>query len=365
MGSGISLAASYLVTTGLVQITTTYTNAGNSGAGACPDTYATNYPTPTIVSNWWEASVSSYSTNGQGLSASFTPTGCGNGSVTFHLTYKNSDPCDTNVQSAGDVSASFNVVDIQHQCVATTPPDQSRSTIGVGEEVDLTACGAPGTVTWSASAGTLSSTNGTSVTYTAPNGYFLGGSQNCTITVYYTGGSCQMLFTVLNPASINMVRCAIEHTYNTVLIGMQTHVYIAPDSVNFGAVSVRESSANFSGIGVYAPVSGNSHGTTVANPSTGQVVSGHGTLCQSDDECVIGGLGYYSPPPGTGIAVCSIPCQWNCNSSYWVDFHTNSDEKAISSGSSGSPANTLTISKSGASWSCSVYDPTTWFPFPT
>jgi len=113
IGSGVSLSASYLVITGQVLVTTTYTNAGNSGADACPDTYVTNYPTPTIVSNWWTASVGSYSTNGQGLTASFTPTDCGNGSVTFYLNYQNSDPCDTNVQSAGSVSGSFESVQLQ------------------------------------------------------------------------------------------------------------------------------------------------------------------------------------------------------------------------------------------------------------
>jgi hypothetical protein len=94
----------------MVITTTTYTNAGNSGSGACPNTYATNYPTPTIVSNWWEASVGNFYASSNGLTASFTPTCCGNGSVTFHLTYKNSAPCDTNIQSAGDVSGSFTVL---------------------------------------------------------------------------------------------------------------------------------------------------------------------------------------------------------------------------------------------------------------
>jgi len=350
MGSGISLSASYLVTTGQVLVTTTYTNAGNSGADACPDTYATNYPTPTIVSNWWTAGVGSYSTNGQGLTASFTPTDCGSGSVTFYLKYQNSAPCDTNVQSAGSVSGSFNVVDIHHACVFTTPTNLSRTTIGVGEEVDLTACGAPGTVIWTTSDGTVSPTTGASTTLTAPNR-----KATAIVTASYSGGSCTLGFSVIEPTAINMLRVLVKHDYNTATIGMKPHVFVAPDSVNFGAVSVRELSATFLAGGVYTSLNGNEHGTTVSNPSTGQVWTGHGTWCVNDDECLVSGFGAYNPAHGTGYAVCSIPCQWQCNNSSWVGFPNTSDETGQSSGA---PSNKLTISKDGASWSCSVYDPT-------
>jgi len=111
IGSGVTLTATCLVVTGQLTQTITFTNGGNSGADACPNT-VTNIPAPAPVSvtNWWEATVGSYHTIGAGLTAQFTPTDCGAGSVTFHLKYKNSLPCDTNVQSAPDVSGSFTVV---------------------------------------------------------------------------------------------------------------------------------------------------------------------------------------------------------------------------------------------------------------
>jgi len=109
------------------------------------DTYQTNHPAPTIVSNWWTATVGTFSTNGTGLSASFTPTNCGSGTVTFYETYKNATPCDTNVYSATPVSASFNVLSLNivdgggHPISAAN----SNNVVIIGQNVALTAqtCG--------------------------------------------------------------------------------------------------------------------------------------------------------------------------------------------------------------------------------
>jgi hypothetical protein len=57
----------------------------------------------------WTASVGSYSTNGTGTTASFTPTDCGSGSVSFHVAWSNA--CDGST-SAGDVSNNFNVLSL-------------------------------------------------------------------------------------------------------------------------------------------------------------------------------------------------------------------------------------------------------------
>lgn len=110
INSSVSLTANWSNTPGQVVIDTSYTNAGNSGSGACPDTYTTNTPSPTVVSNGWTASVGSYSTNGTGSTASFIPTDCGVGSVTFYRQYQ--DVCDTNLQTASG-SASFESVQLQ------------------------------------------------------------------------------------------------------------------------------------------------------------------------------------------------------------------------------------------------------------
>ena len=145
MGSAVSLSATYLVSTGLVEVTTTYTNAGNSGADACPNT-TTNVPSiPGIASATWDAHVGSFSTNGTGLTAAFTPTDCGSGTVYFHLSYSNSAPCDTSVTGAPDVQGGFtvygfNITDSSGKSISSA---NSNNVVIVGQYIGLTmqTCG--------------------------------------------------------------------------------------------------------------------------------------------------------------------------------------------------------------------------------
>ena len=83
-------------------------------------TFVTNLVSPIIVSNWWTASVGSYSTNGTGLSASFTPTNGGCGTVTFNLAYINNTPCDTNIYPATPCTLNFSVAELSTNCTAGT-----------------------------------------------------------------------------------------------------------------------------------------------------------------------------------------------------------------------------------------------------
>jgi hypothetical protein len=55
---------------------------------------------------------------------------------------------------------------ITSETVVTDPAPRTRTTVGVGEEVDMTH--APGTATWAMTAGTLSATTGVTVRLTAP-----------------------------------------------------------------------------------------------------------------------------------------------------------------------------------------------------
>jgi hypothetical protein len=119
VGSGVSLSAGYLVVTGQVQVTTTYTNTGNSGADACPTT-TTNLPMiPTILSSSWTASVGSFSTNGTGLTANFTPTCGGCGRVDFSVTYTNASPC--NNSGSSGASGYFFVATLTTNCTSVPP----------------------------------------------------------------------------------------------------------------------------------------------------------------------------------------------------------------------------------------------------
>lgn len=88
LGSAISASASSVFSTGKIEIVTASTSTN------CPTSRITNNVTSTVRSNWWVVTgPGGFTTNGSGLSASFTPTNSGNGTITFYLQYTNPAPC--------------------------------------------------------------------------------------------------------------------------------------------------------------------------------------------------------------------------------------------------------------------------------
>jgi hypothetical protein len=170
-------------------------------------------------------------------------------------------------------TVTWHVVQITNQCVATTPANQSRTTIGVGEDVNLWLVGSPsGTFTWSTSAGSVSPTSGTSTTLTAP-----GNAATATVTVSYTGGSCSQSFNVIEPANVYYLKQDLYHTYDKADIGFKALVYLQPDSVNFGAVLAQEEQAYCTATGVYSAYNGLGHQPYIPVVFGNTVVSGRGT----------------------------------------------------------------------------------------
>jgi hypothetical protein len=121
IGSSMSASVTPTITAGQVIIDTSYTNANPNSTNSCDDTYSTNTPSPSPDYTWTVSGPGSFSAGGSGLSASFTPTNCGSGTVTFIATWQ--DVCDTN-QSAASASGSF-----QADAVVSLAPD-------VGQWVD-------------------------------------------------------------------------------------------------------------------------------------------------------------------------------------------------------------------------------------
>jgi hypothetical protein len=173
IGSAISASVSQGIIPGQVIIDTSYTNANpNATNPTCNDTFTTNNPSPTIVSNWWTVSVGSFSTNGTGLSASFTPTSCGSGSITFNTAYQ--DVCDTN-QNTTSASGGFQVTQVtldanQIWFFHYLTPD------GYVTQTTANLCGVPSgaTIIWHIS---------------GPAGFWGSGSNVTSITIYGTGAS--------------------------------------------------------------------------------------------------------------------------------------------------------------------------------
>jgi hypothetical protein len=245
-------------------------------------------------------------------------------------------------------SSTLYVVGIQSQCVATTPTNQARTTIGVGEEVRLTACGVPpGDLTWTTDAGTLTRTNGASTVLTAP-----GNAAIPIVTLVYTSGSYTKGFSVIEPAGVNMVTNGLRHTVNRPDIGFRAGAYVAPDWVNFGAVSCVEVTNNAVGTGVYSMYNGIPHDRNPAPFSlSATVVPGLGTSAEPTDDNVYSGNPTNAPPFAPGSLVWNIPMQFRVGTNAWKTFITL--PTVCSLGANG----ILNASKAGASWSCNVADP--------
>jgi hypothetical protein len=346
LGSSFSASVNIFTNKAMVVVSTNWPCSTNAA------TYGTNYVAPTIVSNWWTVSVGTYSNNGSGLSTGlFTPTNGGSGTVAFYLQYKNNTPCDTNVYSATSVSIPLNVIQITNQCVATTPTNQARTTIGVGEQVNICLVGSPsGTYTWSTSAGSVIPTNGTSTTLTAP-----GNAATATITVKYAGGSCTLPFDVKEPSGVKMVTDGnYRHIVNVPSIGMEVEIYIMPDSVNFENVSEIEQKANAVADGYFLCQNGQPHDNNPQPfPNTDTVIPVLGTKANAVDHIWSGYCGT-TPPFGVGTETITIPWDFRVGTNSWKTF-TNLTHSCTFDGSQA-----LNASKDSASWQCNITNQTVW-----
>lgn len=119
--------------------------------------------------------------------------------ITASVTYKCTNMYGpTNISVSCSNTFTVTVIQLTNQCVSTTPSDQTRTTIGVGEQVSLWLVGSPsGTFSWGTSAGSLLYTFGTTNVFTAPDT-----ASTPTVTVYYNSGSSSRVpFNVLEPTS--------------------------------------------------------------------------------------------------------------------------------------------------------------------
>jgi hypothetical protein len=159
---------------------------------------------------------------------------------------------------------------------------------------------------------------------------------------------------VIEPTSVNMVIYARRHVVNRPDIGMTNDIYLAPDTVNFSAVSFEEEQAYCLATGVYAFFNGAPHEKQpTAIPLTDTVVPGLGTLAAGRDNIYSGDPGSGVQPPFTpGTEVFMIPWDFRVGTNPWKTFINLDQNCSLANGG------VLTISKGGASWSCNVTSPT-------
>jgi hypothetical protein len=82
----------------------------------CPPSFDTNHMCPILITNWYVVDHPGYQGSGEGWWADFTPTNCGQGSITFYGIYANLDPC-TFLECSGEQQFSkkvdLNIVNVE------------------------------------------------------------------------------------------------------------------------------------------------------------------------------------------------------------------------------------------------------------
>lgn len=227
------------------------------------------------------------------------------------------------------------------ETVATRPYDRTRTKLGVGEEVTLRLNPSPSsTVSWSiAGQGSLSSTTGSSVIFTAHER-----ASSPSITASYDSYSCSVSFDVVEPSSISMVKVGDGRTVDNPLGVLMTLVmYVGPEDVNFSKLMIAEQECPAVCTGYYAYKNGLNHIPGADAQVSDTLVVGRGWLCNGFDTASLGSQG---APYSNGEFRWPIPTHYVINgNSYW--FITVDQVGSLEIGTDGKA--TLTLSKAGAS----------------
>ena len=134
------------------------------------------------------------------------------------------------------------------QTVCATPTNQARTTLGVGEEVNILLwnvtlnCALPANaaalVRWTTSAGSVYPTNGSLTTLTAPSN-----AATATVTMSYKSVAYPAInYTVIEPTGVVKATVAytIPYDYGVAGAGMHLRPVIGPTNVSFYQVQCRE-----------------------------------------------------------------------------------------------------------------------------
>jgi outer membrane protein OmpA-like peptidoglycan-associated protein len=241
--------------------------------------------------------------------------------------------------------------EIRSETVVTSPGSRARTTIGVGEEVNLTHSLGSATTAWTATAGTLSSPTGASVLFTAPDR-----AQNVTIAA----DGATITFSIVEPNNVHMdnVGGVVKHNQNFPDSGILTDVFLLPDNVNFNKVTYREIDAAAVTTGAYACHSGAEHcgpagfGPCNDKAMTDTVIAGKGTKSVLGD-CAYSGHCGGSAPFTPGIIMFFIPYEFKTGTGSFKQFRIILQIHVL-----GADASALATSKAGANGATTVGAPT-------
>jgi hypothetical protein len=231
--------------------------------------------------------------------------------------------------------------------VSTARANRARLRVGVAERVTLTASPG-GSYTWSvAGGGTLSSTSGNPVVFTA-------GDRASSSTVTATNGSCScsIVFAVVEPNGANQVQFgATLHDAGACSAGFRGITYLTPADVSFENIEVNEGTVNSTATGSFVTAGWHNlphpawpSWATVGGGSdaTGSVVQGpnHDPSCTYYDYIHSGAL-----PAGCAAGTFTWPIPWE----FRVNGGTKKAFTTLTHHAVANGARKMTISKGGVS----------------
>jgi len=175
---------------------------------------------------------------------------------TDSFTYWAFDGIATSVSTA---TVTITVFRVDHQTVATSPADRTRTKVGVGEVVDLTVVppSVPGVEWHLFGGGAISSNSGLSTTFTADER-----ASESHVQGVVAGVSCTVHFNVVEPTGQTIEQAAgtgVWHVQGKPSVGFQGTPYIHPDDVSFQFIQVREGAVAGVGTGFFSIIDGLVH----------------------------------------------------------------------------------------------------------
>jgi uncharacterized Zn-binding protein involved in type VI secretion len=248
---------------------------------------------------------------------------------------------------------------VTSETTAALPAPRTRVTLGIGEEVKLTASGMTGSVSWATSGNSsLSANSGESIQLTANDT-----AETVTITATDTCG-CQATITydVIEPSGVQMTQAPgtkIAHMQGIASIGMKTKVYVTPATVSFEKISVAEDDcvSVVTGYFVGTPADGLHHAGHGAGNwvRVNKFVAGIGSTIDPGNDTVQAGKCNWKPKYSAGTFTWAIPWRFRVGGGAGKVFATVNQVFSINA------AGDMTASKAGASASAKLGDPTSGY----
>lgn len=234
--------------------------------------------------------------------------------------------------------------DLSAATVAVTPLNRVRTTLGVGEQVDLSSNG-----TWAVSGDGSLDTTGSDVRFTA-------GATPGVATVTASGRNCSaasIAYTIIQPTGLSYVALpGVRHTMGHSDVGMKMDFYLLPDSVSFVNRQFLESNDTTTvSSGPWACGNGNhGHGANPDPVPVGDEVLGLGSVVGTDEAYV--GSCYGLNQLAAGSDTFAIPDIYLGSNSAQITFTTTA-QTARADGTGN-----LSMSKGSAMRTTTVNSPT-------